>query len=323
MKKFLTAILSAALSLCLLTGCSSASKSTETIRIGSLNGPTSIGLLKLMDKSAKGETKDSYSFTIATTADELLPKMISGELDIALVPANVSSVLYNKTEGNIKVLDINTLGVLYGVSGDNSISHISDLKGKTVYITNRGTTPDYVFQYLCSEAGLAEGDINIEYKSEAAEVAALLAENPDAVGILPQPFVTACCISNDSLSPVLDLTAEWNNIASEESSKLLTGVTVVRKDFLESNPEAVERFLAEHKESADFAVSNVEETAALVVSAGIIEKEPVAQKAIPGCNITYIDGEEMKKALSGYLEVLYNLDPSSVGGALPDEEFYY
>lgn len=314
MKKTVTFIVTLALSLCLLSGCTSASNSAKNIRIGSLKGPTSIGLMKMMDDT-------SYSFELATTADELLPKMISGDLDIALVPANVSSVLYNKSEGAVQVIDINTLGVLYAVSADDSIASVKDLVGKNVYITNKGTTPDYITQYLLKANGIDISDVNIEYKSESAEVAAILNSDPEAVGILPQPFVTACMLKNDSLKDVLDLTAEWDKINPD--SQLLTGVTIVRKEFLENNKDAVMRFMKDHEESVEYAVSNVEDTAGKVVEAGIIEKEPLAVKAIPKCNVVYIDGSKMQNDLMGYLEVLYELDPSSVGGKLPNDDFYY
>ncbi|MBO5207765.1 MAG: ABC transporter substrate-binding protein [Lachnospiraceae bacterium] len=293
------------------------------INVGSLKGPTSIGLVYLMDQAKNGEAANNYNFTMATAADELLPKMISGEMDIVLVPANVASVLYNKTEGGVSVIDINTLGVLYMVSGDSSIQTMTDLKGKTIYLTGKGTTPDYVLQYLLTENGMTTDDVTLEYKSEATEVAAVLAENPDAIGVLPQPFVTAACIQNEALTVVMDLNAEWNAVQGEGGSSLVTGVTVVRNEFLAENPEAVAKFMEEHEASAAYANENVEAAAELVAAEGIIEKAPVAAKAMPKCNITYIDGEDMKTALSGYLEVLFNQDASSVGGSLPADDFYY
>lgn len=292
------------------------------VRIGSLKGPTSMGLVYLMDQAEKGESANQYEFTMAAGADELLPSVISGDLDIVLVPANVASVLYNKTEGGVSVIDINTLGVLYMVSGNADIKEMADLAGKTVYLTGKGTTPDYVTQYLLAENNLTD-EVTLEYKSEATEVAAMLVEDTDAIGVLPQPFVTAACAQNENLSVVMDLTKEWAAIQGEGGSQLVTGVTVVRNDFLNENQAAVDKFLEEHKASAAYANENVEEAAELVAAAGIIEKAPVAAKAMPNCNITYIDGADMKTALSGYLEVLYNQDASSVGGALPADDFYY
>lgn len=292
------------------------------VKIGSLKGPTSMGLVYLMDQAEKGESANQYEFTMAAGADELLPSVISGDLDIVLVPANVASVLYNKTEGGVSVIDINTLGVLYMVSGNADIKEMADLAGKTVYLTGKGTTPDYVTQYLLAENNLTD-EVTLEYKSEATEVAAMLVEDTDAIGVLPQPFVTAACAQNENLSVVMDLTKEWAAIQGEGGSQLVTGVTVVRNDFLNENQAAVDKFLEEHKASAAYANENVEEAAELVAAAGIIEKAPVAAKAMPNCNITYIDGADMKTALSGYLEVLYNQDASSVGGALPADDFYY
>lgn len=328
-RRMLAVIMSIALCALFLTGCGEDAKTAVNeqektqVRVGSLKGPTSIGLVYLMSQSEDGETANDYSFTMAAAADELLPKMVSGDMDIVLVPSNVASVLYNKTEGGVSVIDINTLGVLYMVSGDESIQSMEDLKGRTVYLTGKGTTPDYVLQYLLSENGITADDVALEYKSEATEVAAVLAENSDEVGVLPQPFVTAACMQNEELSIVIDMTAEWAAVQGEGGSSLVTGVTVVRNDFLEQNPGAVTEFLKEHNASAAYANDNVEAASELVAKYGIIEKAPVAAKAMPYCNITYIDGDSMKQALAGYLEVLYGQDAASVGGSLPDDDFYY
>lgn len=321
-KRWISLVMTAGLALSSLTVAAAESSGDAAVRVGSLKGPTSMGLVYLMDENEKGETDNHYEFTMVTAADELLPKMISGDLDIALVPANVASVLYNKTEGGISVIDINTLGVLYAVSGDDAITQISDLKGKTIYMTGKGTTPDYVLQYLLEENGISLDDVTLEYKSEATEVAAVLANTPDAVGILPQPFATVALSKNEALKNVLDLTQEWDKLNEQTGSRLVTGVTVVRNEFLDEYREVVEEFLDDHEESAQFINEHVEEGAQLVEQTGIIEKAAIAQKAIPYCNITCITGEEMKDALTGYLEVLYNLAPESVGGELPDDAFY-
>lgn len=323
-KKAVSIMMSIALSVMVLAGCGAGEKAEpQDVKIGSLKGPTSIGLVYLMDQADKNEAANHYEFKMAAAADELLPSMISGDLDIVLVPANVASVLYNKTEGGVTVIDINTLGVLYMVSSDNTIQSMTDLIGRTVYLTGKGTTPDYVLQYLLKENGLTTADVTLEYKSEATEVAAVLTQTPEAIGVLPQPFVTAACAQNENLSVVLDLTQEWAAVQGEGGSSLVTGVTVVRNAFLDEHKEAVDKFLEEHAASADFANEHVEEAAELVAAAGIIEKAPVAVKAMPKCNITYIDGANMKTALSGYLEVLFEQDASSVGGSLPGDDFYY
>lgn len=310
-------------SLAVLAGCGAKAEEKVDIRVGGLKGPTSMGLLFLQEMNKSGNAKENYEFTMVTAADELLTMMVKGELDIALLPANVASVLYNKTEGGISVIDINTLGVLYMVSGDESIQVPADLKGRTVYLTGKGTTPDYVLHYIMQGNGLTDTDITLEYKSEATEVAAVLAENPDAVGLLPQPFVTAACAQNEALGVVMDMNAQWIALQGEDGSRMVTGVTVVRNAFLEENEEAVKTFLQEHKESTEGINADVQKGAELAVAAGIIAKEPIAMKAIPKCNITYIAGEEMKRALSGYLSVLFEQDPKSVGGALPADGFYH
>lgn len=321
MKKILMAGLVFALVCLCAVGCGKKEEST-TIRVGGMKGPTSMGLMFLQEKDAKGEALEDYEFQMVTAADELLPLMIKGELDIALVPANVAAILYQKTEGQVTVIDINTLGVLYMVSGDESVKNVADLKGKTIYLTGKGTTPDYVLNYILSANNMLE-DVKLEYKSEATEVAALLAEQPEAIGLLPQPFVTVACMQNEKLQVVLDMNEEWTKLQGEDGSRMVTGVTVVRNEFLEKYPNAVKNFLQEHKESAEAINADVKKGAELVVNAGIIAKAPVAEKAIPKCNITFIAGEEMKQALSGYLEVLFEQNPTAVGGKLPEDGFYY
>lgn len=320
-----------------LAGCGIASEKgvvaavTETtaetekvsMRIGSLKGPTSMGLLFLMEDAEKEKSDINYEFTMATQADELLPLMVKGEMDVALVPANVAAILYERTQGGVAVVDINTLGVLYMVTGDGNITEIEDLKGRTIYLTGKGTTPDYVLHYILAGNGFTENDYTLEYKSEATEVAALLAQDPDAVGLLPQPFVTAACMQNEALQIVIDLNEEWEKLQGEDTSRMVTGVTVARKAYLEEQEAAIASFLAQHEESAQSINLDTQKGATLAVEAGIVAKESIAQKAIPECNITCITGEDMKQALSGYLEVLYEQDPEAVGGSLPGEDFYY
>ena len=325
MRKVTAVALSFAMLGALLTGCGSGKAEEKvTVKVGALKGATTLGLLPLEDKAANGEAGENYEFSMMTAADELLPMMIKGELDIALLPSNVASILYQKTNGGVTVIDINTLGVLYMVSGDSSVTGVEDLAGRTIYLTGKGTTPDYVLHYILSGNGMdADSDCTLEYKSEATEVAALLAENPDAIGLLPQPFVTAACAQNDALSVILDMNAEWEKLQGEDGSRLVTGVTVVRNEFLQEHENAVAAFMEEHQASAQSMNSDVENGAKLAAASGIIAKEPIALKAIPKCNITYIDGADMKQAMSGYPEVLYEQNPESIGGALPGDDFYY
>lgn len=303
----------------------SAAPAEETVvRVGGLKGPTTMGLVKLMQDAENGEAQNAYEFTMVTAADELTAMVAGDQVDIALLPANVASVLYHKTNQNVSVIDINTLGVLYLVSGDTSITSLDQLAGKTVYLTGKGTTPDYVFNYLLSSAGLSAEDVTLDFRSEATEVAAILAENPEAVGLLPQPFVTVALSQNDALSIIMDLTEEWDKLQAEDSnSRLVTGVTIVNNDFLSSHPDMVDAFLEEHEASALYTDNHPAEAAELIAAAGIVAKAPIAEQALPYCNITCITGEDMKEALSGYLEVLYEQAPESVGGSLPDDAFYY
>lgn len=291
-----------------------------TVNIASLKGPTTMGMVKLMSDSEAGLTENTYSATIYGAADEIVPLVVQGKVDIANVPANLAAVLYKKTEGGISVLDINTLGVLYVVETGETITSVADLKGKTIYSTGKGTTPEYVLNYILKSNGIDPAtDVTIEFKSEATEVAAMLEGATDAVAVLPQPYVTVAMTKNASIRIALDLSAEWEAL---DGTKQVTGVTIVRNEFLEANPEVIEKFLEDYKASVEYVNANVDEAAALVGGYDIVA-EAVAKKALPYCNIVCLTGEEMKSNLSNYLTVLYNSDPTAVGGELPADSFYY
>lgn len=305
-----------------LSGCGREA-GPESVRIGSLKGPTSLGILDLMDRAEKGETKHPYEFRMAVGADELLPLMAKGELDMALIPANVAAVLYHKTEGGVCVVDINTLGVLYLVTGDEAVAGPADLKGRTICLTGKGATPEASLRYVLDRSGLGEGDYVLEYRSEPTEVAALLAEDPSRVGLLPQPFATAALMQNGDLRIAMDMNAQWEQLQGGEGGGMVTGVTVVRREFLEEHEDVVEDFLEEHGSSVAAVNGDPEKGAALAVRAGIVAKEAIAAEAIPRCNLVCVTGEEMKAALSAYLEALAGFDAGLIGGALPEEDFYY
>lgn len=290
------------------------------INIASLKGPTSLGLLQMMSEADSDTLANNYKFDIYQAADEIVTKVVKGEVDIALVPANVAAILYQKTSNQVQVVDINTLGVLYVVEHGNSIQSVADLANKTICMTGKGTVPEYALSYLLSKNGLSMDDVTVEFKSEPAEVVAFLSAKEDAIGILPQPFVASAMMQDDSIRIALDLTQEWNKVDTE--STLITGVTIVRKEFLAENEEAVKQFIEEHTASVAYVNSNVEDAAALAESFDIV-KAAVAKTAIPYCNIVSITGNEMQNQLSGYLKTLYDANAESVGGTLPDEGFYY
>ncbi len=300
---------------------SASEETTEdaVIRIGSLKGPTSMGLVAMMDQHPE------YSYAMETAADAVTASLIKGDLDIALIPANLASVLYNKTNGAISVIDINTYSVLEFVSADESVASIKDLAGKTLYLTGKGTTPDIVLHYLLAENGMGEEDVTLEYKSEATEVVSALAEDKSAVGLLPQPFATAASIKNTDLQTVFYLGRAWMDVqmANGGDASLITGVTVVRNEFLQSNPELVKAFLEAHAESVEIVNADPATAAKKIVELGIVAKEAIAEAAIPHCAISCTTGDDMKTGLSGYLQVLYDQNPEAVGGALPGDDFYY
>lgn len=312
-----------ALSLALLAACSKEGEQPAEkidINIAAMKGPTGMGMVGIMDKAKKEEAANNYNFSVVGAADEVSAGLLKGEFDIAAVPCNLASILYNKTEGDIQMIGINTLGVLYIVETGEEINSVEDLRGKTIYSTGFGTTPQYSLNYLLNSYGIdPEVDVEIEYKTEATEVAALLSEETGGIAMLPQPFVTTVLMNNEEARIALDIDEEWGKTGDKA---LVTGVVVVRKEFLEENKNAVESFMKEYEESAKFVNENVEDAGNLIEEFDIF-KAPVAQKAIPFSNITFIKGQDMKEKAKGYLEVLHGENPESIGGNLPKDDFYY
>ena len=308
---------------------------TAHFRIAALKGPTAMGLVKLMKdndetigallnsaKPYEGEVGNLYTFTLAGSADEVTPALIKGDLDMACVPANLAAVLYGKTKGAVEVLAVNTLGVLYIVENGETVQSMADLKGQTIVAAGKGSTPEYALRYLLAENGIdPDKDVTIDWKSEHSECVAALASGQATIALLPQPFVTVAQTKIEGLRMVLDLTAEWDKL--DNGSALITGVIVARRDVVEANPGAVDSFLQNYAASVEWVNANNADAAQLIAEYGIIEAAPVVEKALPYCNIVCLTGGEMKDKLSGYLKVLSEAEPSSVGGTLPGDDFYY
>ena len=295
------------------------------IRIAGLKGPTTMGLVNLIAQAEAGQTAQDYAFTMYGAADEIVPLLVKGELDAAAIPANLAATLYQKTSGALEVACINTLGVLYVVELGNNIQSVEDLKGATIVTTGKGTTPEYVLRYVLSQNGIdPDKDVTIEYLSEATEVAARRTTPPTdsstIVAMLPQPFVTSVVAqSKGGVRVALDMNEEWQKVAG---SRLVTGVTVVRKEFAEANPDVMAQLMTDYAASVESVTTDLSGTAALCEQYGVVAKAALAEKALPSCNIVFETGDEMKTDLTAYLQVLYDADPASVGGALPGEDFY-
>lgn len=294
-----------------------------TVRIASLKGPTTMGLVKLMSDATAGTTAEDYKVTMYSTPDQVVPLVAQGSVDVALLPSNLAAVLYAKTKGAVQVAAVNTLGVLDVVENGTAVHGLADLRGKTVVTSGKGASPEYVLNYLLRQDGLVPGtDVKVDYRSEPTEVAAVLAATPGAVGMLPQPFATVLTSSHPGIRTVVQLSDEWNKVTSG-TSQLVTGVLVVRKAFATEHAAALKQFLDDYKLSTTFTNEHADQAAALIVQAGIVPSAAVAVAAIPASHVVDLEGVDLRNALSGYLKVLFDADPASVGGALPGDDFYY
>ena len=321
-------ILALVLALCMIFALVSCNDTPEnpdvTVRATDMKGPTGMGMSKLMKDDANGISQNDYEFTVADSPDEARNALISGTTDIAALPVNLAAVLYNKGV-DISFVGINTLGVLYILENGNTITSVEDLRGKTIYATGQGSTPQYILEYLLTKNGIdLENDITIEYIAEHAELATKLATGDAAIGILPEPNVTSALSAatqngNTALRIALDVTEEWEKFGEGE---LCQGCIVVTNQFKNEHPEQYAKFLKEYAASAEYVVTEVDEASKIIEEFGIIPKAPLAKKAIPNANICFIDGDDGIAYMQSVLNVLYTANPSSVGGKLPDDAFY-
>ena len=289
------------------------------INVMVLNGTTGFGMANLMDAAVNGAAKQSYVFSVETDASNVVAGLVNGSVDIAALPTNAAAAVYNKTQGGVQALALNTLGVLYLVTdGTVTVESMADLAGKTVYAPAQN--PTFIFQHIVAASGVTDVTIDNTY-AQPADLNAAVASGQVSIAVLPEPMVTVAKSKNPDLQVALDLTAEWDQVSPAGS--LVQGCVVVRREFAQANPEAIEIFLEEYGASIQTMLEDIEGTAAKIEANGIFTKAAVAAKAIPNCNVCFISGEEMKAALTEFLQIMFEVAPASVGGSIPGDDFYY
>lgn len=295
------------------------------VNVGLIMGPPSMGLGYFMHEAEEGNTYNNWNFEVAgVDYSAVAASLNQGDYDIATVPSNVAAILYNNEDmkEKIKVVSIGNLGLLYILTTDPDIEKLDDLKGRTVYSIGEGGPPEFTFDYLLEAAGLS-GDVNFSFRSTPFEVLNLLQEENDAIALLPQPFVEVAKLLVSDLRVAIDITTAWDEVNKDNGAKSVTTVTVVRTAFLEEHEQAVMEFLDMAKKSTDYCLEHVDEAAQWTEDYETFLNPDIAKDAIPMCNICTITGSEMKEILSGFLQIICDLNPEAVGGKMPDDEFYY
>ncbi len=288
-----------------------------------LSGPTGIGAMNLWAAADAGETQNTYHITMPGANDEVVAAISNGDADIAAVATNLAATLYNKTSGGVTVLAVNTLGVLSLLGNGQEVATVADLAGKTIYAPGQGANPEYILRYVLTGNGLdPDKDVTIQFVGEGSELLTVWQTDPEAIIMAPQPVATSILMQNENAVTLFNMTDEWDKVSGGDST-LMMGCVIVRNEFLQENPGAVALFLQEYAASIEKAQSDVEGTAALCEQYGLIPKAALAKAAIPSCGLTFVTGAEMKSALSGYLQVMFDADLKSVGGAMPGDDFYY
>ena len=290
-------------------GCAKAP--AEPVNIAALKGPTGMGISYMMDDKTK------YNVELQDAPDVVVGKFVNGEIDIAAVPLNLAAVLYNKTEGNVVLLNLDTLGVLYIVENGNTVNSIADLAGKTIYASGEGATPQYVLDYLLAQNGLTD-KVTVKYVGEHTALAAMVASGEAQIALLPEPFVSAVTVKNPDVRVALDLNTAWEEASG---TKLVMGVYIASRTFYNEHPDQVKAFLADYAASVE-KVNTSADAAQKIADLGIVGSAEIAKQAIPRSYIVSITGDEAKTAASAVLNVLFTANPKSVGGKLPSDDLY-
>lgn len=288
------------------------------MRVFAMNGPTGMGLVKIKDDQENSKAANNYTFTFASNADEITAEIIKGEYEIAAIPTNLASVLYHKIGGGFHIGAVNTLGVLYILENGDSVKSIADLEGKKIAATGQGSVPEYVLSYILTKSGV---NCDIEFYADGAEVAEKLGTGDITLAMLPVPYATKAA-SAENVNIALSVTDEFKKASGKTEDTLCQACIIVRDDFAKENPEAVAKFMEEYEKSVDFVLNNSEEAAQLMAKYSIIPAAPVALAAIPKANLVFLTGDEMKDALKTFYNVLFEANPKSIGGSMPDEAIY-
>lgn len=321
--KKITLLFAAAGSLFVMNACQTNTpkeKDNYEIKVAVLSGTTGWGIAPMIAKQKEEEKDFAANIEIYSDPSLVSAGVINGSVDIAAVPTNLAAVLNKKTEGAIKVLAVNTLGVLYIIENGNTVSSLSDLENKTIYIPGLGSNPEYILNIMLKKAGL-EGKVTVDgttYSTPDALTTAVTAGTA-SIALLPEPKVTAAMMANKDLRVALDCTAAWKSLTQVD---LVQGCLIARNDFIVNHEELTKDFLKGYKSSVE-TVNNDESAASLIVAAGLAPKEALVKNALPRCNITYMTGTAMEESLTAFWTALYETVPTAVGGAVPSSSIFY
>lgn len=298
----------------------SATYTPVDMTVACMTGPTGIGMAKLMSNAEKKTTANNYTFTVASDAASITTKFVKGEINIASVPTNVAATLYNKTNGKVRMLAVNTYGVLSILEKGNSINSIADLKGKTIYSTGKGQNPEFILDYILKANNIdPEKDITINFVSSDELVVKIISGEAE-IALAPEPAATTVMTKNPNVRRALSINDEWSKVSNTD---LMMGCVIALDSYANENPQAVEKFLEEYEASIKFATENIDETATHCATYKITASDVIAKKAIPTCNLCYITGKDMKINVLGYFNVLFNANPTSIGGKMPADDLFY
>ena len=292
---------------------------SEIVTVAALNGPTGMGMVQLMDMT------DKYAVETYQSPTDVTAKLIKGEVDVAALPSNMASVLYNKTEGQVVAVSPIALGVLHILGNNVDITETSQLKGKTIVASGQGGTPEYVLQKVVEAAGLnLYEDVQVEWLANHAEVNAKLLSQEGTIAMIPEPFVsTALAAGKDGVAEVFDMNTLWKDATGQE---LPMGVLVATKAFVEEKGDDLKVLLNDLQSSVDFVNGSPAEAAQLIVEKGFIGKAEIAEAAIPNCHIVLYAGDKASEGaeiLKTFNETMFEMNPQAVGGSLPGYDLYY
>ena len=304
------------------TGCGTQAEEpaelSAPVNIACMNGPTGMGMVDLMGN-------ENYNIEVFQAPTDAVPKIISGEIDVACVPSNLAAVLYNKTEGQIVSVSPMVMGVLHILGNGVEVSDVADLKGQTIVSAGQGGTPEYALQEVLQNAGLEMGkDVKVEWLASHADVNAKLLSDEGTIAMVPEPFVSAALAQGaGKVTDLFDMNTLWSEATGQDFPM---GVLIARRDFVENRGSDLNILLNDLAASIEDVNSASDEVAQKIVDAGFLGNADIAKAAIPNCNLTLYTGDELAKGaeiMKTFNETMFALTPPAVGGALPGEDLYY
>lgn len=335
MKAITTAATSMCLGLVVLFSAFNATATTNTalpVKKLVLAGPpagVSNGLIHLLANDGLAELADEVEFILWSNPDQLRALALNGKVDFIAMPTNVAANLYNRG-APLKLLNISQWGALWMISRDPNMKTLADFKGQEIAIPFRADMPDIVFTHLAERQGLTPNkDFKLNYTATPMDAMQLLIMRRIDHALLSEPAVSMALRKTKSfpvslIAPELhrsvNLQQEWSRVMGTEARIPQAGIAVMGNKA--DNPQLVARFEEAYAQATRWCQENQQKCAEEVAAKiPMLSAEAVAD-ALAAQGNYYATAFDAQQELEAFLEILLAKQPASVGGKLPNADFY-